>query len=328
MIYRMKAMALGLAAVLAAGPALAETIIIGHFGNPTPMQFARAEGKFEAATGWDIEWRKFDAGTDVIAAMAAGDVALAELGSSPLAIATSQGVDIQLFMLAAVLGTAESLIAREGSGIASIADLKGKRIGVPLGSTAHYSLMGALKHEGIAETEVTIMGMTPDQIAAAWEQGAIDAGFVWEPVQNQILQTGTRIIGADQIAEWGYPTFDAWVVGTDFAAANAEALVAFAKVFDEANAAYLADPAAWNAESAEVKALVDMTGAAPEQVPGILEGFVFVPLKDQTSEALLGSAPTILKSTAEFLKGAGRIDAVAEDYAPFVNLSVIEAATQ
>lgn len=319
--------ALGTTALLmGAGSSLAETIIIGHFGNPTPMQMARAEGKFEAATGWDIEWRKFDAGTDVIAAMAAGDVMLAELGSSPTAIATSQGVDLQLFMLAAVLGTAESLIAREGSGIASLADLKGKKVGVPLGSTAHYSLMGALAHEGIAESDVEIMGMPPDQIAAAWEQGAIDAGFVWEPVQNQILQTGTRIIGADKIAEWGYPTFDAWVVNTEFAAANPDQMVAFAKVFDEANAAYLADPAAWSADSAPVKALVDMTGAAPDQVPGILQGFVFVPLKDQLDPALLGSAPAILKSTAEFLKGAGRIDTVADDYAPFVNLSVIEGA--
>lgn len=324
---RIKSLVLGTAAALMmAGSALAETIIIGHFGNPSPMQMARAEGKFEAATGWDIEWRKFDAGTDVIAAMAAGDVMLAELGSSPTAIATSQGVDIQLFMLAAVLGTAESLIAREGSGIETLADLKGKRVGVPLGSTAHYSLMGALKHEGIAETEVEILGMTPDQIVAAWEQGAIDAGYVWEPAQNTILQTGKRIIGADTIAGWGYPTFDAWVVNPGFAAENADSLAAFAKVFDEANAAYLADPAAWTPDSDPVKKLVEMTGAAADQVPGILQGFVFVPLKDQTSEALLGSAPTILKDTAEFLKAAGRIDSVADDYSSFVNLSVIEAA--
>jgi taurine transport system substrate-binding protein len=39
-------------------------------------------------------------------------------------------------------------------------------------------------------------------------------------VQNQILQTGTFIVGADQTAQWGYPTFDGWVVNTEFAAAN------------------------------------------------------------------------------------------------------------
>lgn len=131
---------------LTASAALAEDIIIGHFGSPTPMQVARAEGKFDAATGWTIEWRQFGSGTEVIAAMASGDVQVAELGSSPLAIGASQGVDYQLFMIAQGLGTAESLIAKAGSGIASLEDVKGKRIAVPIGSTAHYSLMGGLSH--------------------------------------------------------------------------------------------------------------------------------------------------------------------------------------
>ena len=187
---RIKSLVLGTAAaLLMAGSALAETIIIGHFGNPSPMQMARAEGKFEAATGWDIEWRKFDAGTDVIAAMAAGDVMLAELGSSPTAIATSQGVEIQLFMLAAVLGTAESLIAREGSGIETLADLKGKKVGVPLGSTAHYSLMGALKHEGIAESEVELEADVPEATLARMRPGQpalVEAAGFTDPLAGRV----------------------------------------------------------------------------------------------------------------------------------------------
>ena len=175
---RFLSLAAGLVAACAMGGAAgAETLIIGHFGSPTPMQIAAAEKKYDEAMGYDIEWRKFAAGTDVIAAMASGDVKVAELGSSPLAIGVSQGVPIQLFMLAQVLGEAESLIARDGADIASLEDLKGKRVAVPVGSTSHFSLMGALKHAGIAEGDLTIMNMPPDQIAAAWEQDAIDAAF-------------------------------------------------------------------------------------------------------------------------------------------------------
>lgn len=174
------------ALALIGGMAQAQEVVIGHFGNPTPMQVARAEGKFEAATGWDIEWRQFASGAEVIAAMASGDIKISELGSSPLAIAASQGVDLQLFMLAQVIGEAESLIAREGSGIETVADLAGKRIAVPVGSTAHFSLMGVLDHAGIDPGDVTILNMPPDQIAAAWEQDAIDAAFIWQPVQSQI----------------------------------------------------------------------------------------------------------------------------------------------
>ena len=187
----LKTLMIGVAtSALLAGAASAEKIIIGHFGNPTPMQLLSTMDALEQETGWEIEWRKFAAGTDVIAAMASGDVVLSELGSSPLAIAASQGVDLQLIAFSDVIGTAESLIAHNDSGITSVADLKGKRIAVPVGSTAHFSLMGALQHEGIAETDVTIMNMPPDQIAAAWDQGVIDAAWVWQPVQSEILKTG------------------------------------------------------------------------------------------------------------------------------------------
>jgi taurine transport system substrate-binding protein len=292
------------------------------------MQVARAEKKFDAATGWTIEWRTFGSGTEVIAAMASGDVQVAELGSSPLAIGTSQGLDIQLFMIAQGLGTAESLIAKQGSGIEKLEDIKGKKVAVPVGSTAHYSLMGALAHSGIAESDVTIVNLPADQIAAAWESGQVDAAFIWEPVQNQILQTGTFIVGADQTAAWGYPTFDGWVVNKAFAEANADAMVAFAKVMNEANMAYLADPAAWTADSAPVKTIAEVTGAAPDQVPGILKGFTFIPLADQMGATWLGGAAANMKTTADFLVKAGRIDAAVDDYAGFVTTSIAEAAAK
>ncbi len=319
MTKNLRTLMLGAATLaLTAGAALAENVIIGHFGSPTPMQVARAEGTFDAATGWTIEWRQFGSGTEVIAAMASGDVQVAELGSSPLSIGTSQGLEIQLFMIAQGLGTAESLIAKTDSGITKVEDLTGKRIAVPVGSTAHYSLMGALTHAGIAETDVTIMNLPADQIAAAWDSGQVDAAFIWEPVQNQILQTGTFIVGADQTAAWGFPTFDGWVVNTE--------MVAFAKTMNEANMAYLADPAAWTADSDPVKKIAEMTGADPAQVPNILKGFTFIPLADQMNATWLGGAAANMKTTADFLVKAGRIDAAVEDYAGFVNTAIAEAA--
>lgn len=315
-----------MALALTASGALADKIVIGHFGNPTPMQVARAEGLFEKATGWDIEWRKFASGAEIIAAMASGDVKISELGSSPMTIAMSQGVDIQMFMLAIVIGEAESLVARNGAGIASVADLKGKRVAVPIGSTAHFSLMGALQHEKVPVGEVKIMGMSPDQIAAAWEQGAIDAAFVWEPAQSRIMKTGKRILGADTTAKWGFPTFDGWVVDKEFATKNAKEMAAFARVADEANAAYLANPAAWTAQSPQVQTIARMTGASAEEVPATMLGYTFVPLAEQVGAKWLGSAPATLKMTADFLKSAGRIETVADSYAPFVNTSIAKAA--
>ncbi len=326
-VWKSLAMA-AVVAPMAFGQAQADnTITIGHFGNPTPFQVAVSDGSFESATGWSIDWRRFGSGTEVIAAMASGDIKLAELGSSPLAIAASQGVDLQLFLIAQGIGTAESLIVRNEAGIAAPADLAGKRVAVPVGSTAHFSLMGALTHWGIAETALTILNMPPDQIAAAWQQSAIDGAFIWQPVQAEILKTGTRMIDAGTIATWGFPTFDGWVVDRAFAAENPDFMTGFIQTMAAANQAYLDDPSAWTAESAPVQSIAAATGAAAEQVPQILDGFVFLPLEDQVSETWLGgTAPQAMKATAEFLQAAGRIDSARDDYGPFVNVDLANGA--
>jgi taurine transport system substrate-binding protein len=103
-------------------------------------------------------------------------------------------------------------------------------------------------------------------------------------------------------------------------------MVAFAKTFNEANMAYLADPAAWTADSDPVKKIAAITGADPSQVPTILKGFTFVPLADQLGDAWLGSAAEKMKYTADFLVKAGRIDAAVDDYSAFVDTSIADAA--
>lgn len=315
--------------LMTTGALAADKVIIGTFGDPVPVQMAAYDGKLAAATGWKVDWRKFASGTDVIAAMASGDVSLAELGSSPFAIGATQGVDFEAFMLDYVIGKSESLIVRNGAGISALADLKGKRVATPIGSTSHFSLMGALTHAGIGAKDLTIMGMPPDQITAAWQQNAIDAAFVWPPAQTEILKTGKRLLGADEVAEWGYPIFNVWVVNKKFAAANKDALIAFMKTVDVVNLDYLKNKAAWTAESAEIKSIAAQTGADPKDVPITLEGYKFLPLAEQLEAAWMGGGiAKAVKDTAAFLKSAGRLDRVIDDYSDYVNTDYLKAAVK
>ena len=319
----------GLAAVLLASAtssaAMAEKIVIGHFGTPIPMQAAAAAGEFEKATGWEIEWRKFGSGAEIIAAMASGDLKMSELGSSPMAIGASQGVDYQLFAISNIIGDAESLIARNGSGIEKVEDLKGKKIGVPLGSTAHYSLMGAIKNAGLAPADVEVIGMKPDQIVAAWDQGQIDATFVWEPAKGKALKTGKQIMSANQVT--GAPTFDGWVVNREFAAANPDFMVKFLKALEAANSAYTSNPDAWTADSAPVKAIAERIGSSAEEVPAAMKGYAFPSLKVMASaEWLGGGVQKNMLETAKFLMENKRVDAVLDDYSKFVNADYLAAA--
>ena len=106
-------------------------------------------------------------------------------------------------------------------------------------------------------------------------------------------------------------------------------MVALIREMEASNQAYLKDPAAWTADSAPVKEIADYTGADAAQVPEILSGYTFLPIAEQVGPKWLGgSAAKVMKSTAEFLKSAGRIDSVQDDYAPYVNDELIKAAAQ
>ncbi len=327
-VTRVVASAVCVAALAGTGAVAADkTITIGHFGNPTPMQLVAASDQLETETGWTIDWRKFQAGTDVIAAMASGDIKLSELGSSPLAIAATQGVPLEMFMLSDVIGSAESLIARNGTGIEKVEDLKGKKVAVPLASTAHFSLLGALENAGVDPAEVTILGMSPDQIAAAWAQDQIDAAFIWEPVQSKIAENGKRIIAANEVT--GKPTFDAWVVNTDFAKENPDFVIAFVRAINAAFKQYNDDPAAWTPDSEPVKTIAERTGANPQDIPVSLKGYKFPEVSDQLSDQWLGGGIAgTLQDTAAFLKSQKKIPAALDDYSSFVDPEFLKAAQQ
>ena len=301
--------------------AVAQTkVVIGHFGDPAPYKAIVADGTLEKATGWTIEWRQFSSGAEVNAAMASGGIVISEIGSSPLSAGLSSGLDYQMVSVGKVIDSSEALVTRNGAGIDKPADLKGKRIAVPIGSTAHFSLMGALKMYSLTEKDVTVVGMSPAEIAAAWAQNAIDAAFVWYPVQAKIRENGKVMTTAGAIAKTGFPTFNGWVATNKFAAANSAGLVNFLKAMNTINGDYSKNKAAWNADSPKVKAVATNVGITPAAVVSALEGAIYPDGDLNMSAAWMGggAAPTI-QSTADFLKGAGRISAAADSYTKFVN---------
>lgn len=308
----------------AAAPATAETLRIGWQQIVEPARVAQADKAYEAATGAEIEWNLFGGGADVIAALASGAIDIGYAGSSPLTAAASQGLPIEAIYIVGNIADAEALAVR---GIASPADLKGKKIATPFVSTAHYSLLSALKHWNIAPTEVSLLNLRPQEIAAAWERGDIDGAYIWDPVLNQIKTTGgTVLTDSAEVAQWGAPTFDAWIVRKDYAEKHPDIVTAFVKTTGAATDAYLADPAAWGADSAQAKKIADLTGAPVADVPQLLKGYAFAGLQDQLGEAYLGGATAAaLKATAAYLQEQGSSTA-AEDYTAFVAPRHAEAA--
>jgi len=55
-------------------------INIGYQTVVEPSKVPQADGEYEKATNAEINWRKFDSGADVIAAVASGDIDIGYVG--------------------------------------------------------------------------------------------------------------------------------------------------------------------------------------------------------------------------------------------------------
>lgn len=321
---------LAIVALTLAGSAIAQSpkeVTIGHQDIVFPYRTVMESGELEKTTGYKINWRMFAGGADVIKAMSSGSVQIGEVGSSPLAAATTQGQDVKLIWILDDIASSDVLIGRNGSNINEWKDLKGKKVATPFVSTAHYSLMVGMKLAGVDPKSVNVLNMRPPEIAAAWERGDIDAAFIWDPVLSKIRRTGKAIATSGSVGKQGYPTFDGLVVNAKWAAENQDFLVALVKAISRADSEYRANAAKWTATSPQIKAVAKWTKADANDVPSAMAAFVYPDMDAQLSPAWLGGgAAKMLADTSIFLKEQGRLQEVKPDYSMFVDTSYLKRA--
>jgi taurine transport system substrate-binding protein len=331
---RLAATASLLAGLVASGAAYAETtLVVGYQQIVGPFVAAIADGRFDAAAkevGYTIDWRQFSSAGDITTALASGDVPIGVLGSTGTASAATRGVELQLFWILDNIGKSEALVARDGSGIETPADLKGKKVAVPFVSTSHFHLLvGMSKVWNVDPREVEILNLKPPQIVAAWQRGDIDAAYVWPPALSEILNTGKVISDSEVIGAASVPTFDGLVVDKAWAAENPKLMEAFTKVLAQSYADYNANKAAWTVDSREVQGIVKLIGGDGPSTVEALGLLSFPNADEQASDAWLGGGATrALSESAKFLVEQKQIGKSLDDYAPYVNSSFAEAAAK
>jgi taurine transport system substrate-binding protein len=320
-------------ALCATGAWAQKTVTFAYQDMMIPWRWVQQSGEVEKATGYKINYRQFGGGGDVIRAMASGDVQLGEVGSTGIATAISQGMDVEMFWVLEDIAAAEALVARNGSGINSIKDLKGKKIATPFVSTSHFQLLYALNKAGIKPSDAQILNMRPPEIAAAWGRGDIDATFIWNPVLATIMPNGKVIMTSGDICKEGACTFDGLIVTRKFAKENPEFMVALVKALAKADADYKAAPASWSGNSDKAKAIAKWSGGKLEEVADTMKLYGFPSLAEQASPTWLGGGANgvvakALTQQANFLKDQGRLQSVAPDFSKSVTTEWVTQAAK
>ncbi len=179
-----------------------------------------------------VKWSEFQFGPPMLEAIGVGAVDFGEVGDTPPIFAQVAGGKIAY--VAATPAAQHALLVPEGSAIRELTDIKGKKIAVARGSSAHNFTIKLVSKAGLAFTDIEPAYLPPADASAAFTRGSVDAWVIWDPyfALAQRRQKVRVIATTNDVA----PSNSFYIGNSDFAAKYPKVLVAvvdeLAKVFD------------------------------------------------------------------------------------------------
>ena len=180
MMKKLKTLAYGLLVASLATAASAQEKITYLFPAPdflpafAPFQIAKAKGYYKAE-GLDVEFQVGKGGADVAKQVAVGNADLGGgIGDTPL-IVRANGLTVKGV---ALLGgkPLTALYVRKDAGVKTIADLKGKNVGVlAFQDTTYYNLLAMLASAGLKKDDLSVQAVGPAGVVQLMIAGNLQA---------------------------------------------------------------------------------------------------------------------------------------------------------
>ncbi len=111
----------------------------------------------------------------------------------------------------------------------TLADLKGKKIGLSLNSESHLDLIVSLKELGLDDkTDFELVNLQPNELPAALEKGLVDAVLIRQPQTLRLEES----LGAKSIKTWPFRFTS--IVRTEYLTANPKAVKNYVEALKDA----------------------------------------------------------------------------------------------
>ncbi|HTH99653.1 MAG TPA: aliphatic sulfonate ABC transporter substrate-binding protein [Acidisoma sp.] len=194
---------LGTAALLPAlgafRPARAEARVfrVGYQKASVALALLKAQGLLEQRLkplGYAVSWAIFTSGPPILEALNDGAVDFAFTGEPPPIFAQAAGVPVLYAAATQPSPRAVSILVEPNNGIQTVAALKGKKVAVARGSSAHYLLVAALRDAGLAWGDITPAYLQPSDGRIALQSGSVAAWAVWDPFVAAAEVQGAKIL--------------------------------------------------------------------------------------------------------------------------------------
>lgn len=211
----------------------------------------KASGQLENLP-YKVEFSTFTAGLPLVEAASAGGIDLAQTGNTPPIFGAAAKADIKVVGALAATGRGDAILVGKDSPIASVADLKGKRVAVFKGSSANALLLLSLEQAGLSLKDIEPVYLSPGDGYTALKRGDVQAWAIWDPYTAIAEQeSGAKaVIAADTVSNGN----NFWVSGNKALAdaGKSEAIADFLRRYAAATTWSQNNVAEWSAKYAEL----------------------------------------------------------------------------
>ena len=176
-----------------------EQLRIGYQKSAVNLVILKQQGTLEKRfPNTKITWAEFPAGLQLLEALSVGSLEFGLTGDSPPVFAQAAGKDLLYVAAEPPKPDSSAILVRQDSSVRSLADLRGKKIALQKGSSAHYLLVRAVEKAGLQWVDIQPIYLAPADARAAFERKSVDAWAIWDSfyaavelaIKPRVLTTG------------------------------------------------------------------------------------------------------------------------------------------
>ena len=181
-------------------------------------------------------------GKAAVAELLRGNADLAVAADVPIVVEILKGAPLSIVASVANASNELAVLGRIDRGIRTPEDLRGRRIGVTLGTSGEYFLWAFLVRHRIPPHSLQLVDLQPSQLIESLRQDRVDGIAAWQPVRHEAeLAFGDRIVSLH--APDAYAQTYVLVGRQDYVTAQEPALRHLLQALLDAEAFVNADPA-------------------------------------------------------------------------------------
>ncbi len=187
-------------ALLAQGAAAPAQLRIGFQKSAVNLVVLKQQGALEQRfAGSKLQWVEFPAGPQLLEALAVGSLEFGLTGDSPPVFAQAAGKELLYVGAEPAKPLSSAILVKADAPLKTLADLKGRRIALQKGSSAHYLLVRAVDKAGLQWADIQPIYLPPSDARAAFERGSVDAWAIWDPFYAAVeLDSKPRVLATGQ----------------------------------------------------------------------------------------------------------------------------------